>query len=269
MNLENQNNNMQELDQRVEQLLTPRFAPSAEGFKLQKPQQRPRHSWLLNAARIGGLAAVLVIGIFAMISPTSEAHAMSAEDIVYKALEEFQNLGSFRVEFKAKVVANNGKDKTEIYRFAEDGDDVAGVLMLLKADGKTSFRIEWSSGEVQLFDAFEMRYKMWKDGELVCNEPRTSINAKFTKLLTLDGVKQEFGSNSDVRMKEQENNITLSLVDNDTEEIGAIFSRDNGRLEECGARRKDSSGKWVKLLSAKIDYSTHITKAEITAVPKK
>ena len=269
MNLENQNNNMQELDQRVEQLLTPRFAPSVEGFKLELKPRKARYAWLFSAMRICGVAAALIVGLFVLISPTNEVNAMSAEDIVYKALEEFQNAESFRVEFKAKVVANNGNDKTEIYRFAEDGDDVAGVLMLLKADGKTSFRIEWSSGEVQLFDAFEMRYKMWKNGELVCNEPRTSINAKFTKLLTLDGVKQEFGSNSDVRMKEQENNITLSLVDNDTEEIGAIFSRDNGRLEECGARRKDSSGKWVKLLSAKIDYSTHITKAEITAVPKK
>jgi hypothetical protein len=75
--------------------------------------------------------------------------------------------------------------------------------------------------------------------------------------------------NYDVEIKEQGNSITLSLKDNPTEEIGAIFSRDNGRLEECGARRKDSSGKWVKLLSAKIDYLTHITKAEITAVPKK
>lgn len=269
MNLENQNNNMQELDQRVEQLLTPRFAPSAENFKLELKPRKARYAWLFSAMRIGGVAAALIVGIFVLINPTNEANAMSAEEIVYKALEEFQNVGSFRVEFKAKVVANNGNDKTEIYRFAEDGDDVAGVLMLLKADGKTSFRIEWSSGEVQLFDAFEMRYKMWKDGKLVCNEPRTSINAKFTKLLSLDGVKQEFGSNSDVRMNEQENNITLSLVDNDTEEIGAIFSRDNGRLEECGARRKEASGQWVKLLSAKIDYSTPVSKAEITSVPKK
>jgi hypothetical protein len=110
---------------------------------------------------------------------------------------------------------------------------------------------------------------MWENGVLVSDEPRTSINAKFTKLLSLDNVKQEFGSNPDIQIKEQGNSITLSLKDDPTEEIGAIFSRDNGRLEECGARRKDSSGKWVKLLSAKIDYSTHITKAEITAVPKK
>ena len=269
MNLENQNNNMQELDQRVEQLLTPRFAPSVENFKLELKPRKARYAWLFSAMRICGVAAALIVGLFVLISPTNEVNAMSAEDIVYKALEEFQNADSFRVEFKAKVVANNGNDKTEIYRFAEDGDDVAGVLMLLKADGKTSFRIEWSSGVVQLFDSFEMRYKMWENGVLVSDEPRTSINAKFTKLLSLDNVKQEFGSNPDIQIKEQGNSITLSLKDDPTEEIGAIFSRDNGRLEECGARRKDSSGKWVKLLSAKIDYSTHITKAEITAVPKK
>ena len=269
MNLENQNNNMQELDQRVEQLLTPRFVPSVEGFKLLKPQQRPRHSWLLTAAWIGVVAAVLIIGIFALISPTSEAHAKSAEEIVFEALEKLQNLDSFRAEFKAKVAASDSNDKTQIYRFAETGEDMTGVLMLLKADGKASFRIEWSSGVVQLFDSFEMRYKMWENGVLVSDEPRTSINAKFTKLLSLDNVKQEFGSNPDIQIKEQGNSITLSLKDDPTEEIGAIFSRDNGRLEECGARRKDSSGKWVKLLSAKIDYSTPVSKAEITSVPKK
>ena len=94
MNLENQKNNMQELDQRVEQLLTPRFAPSAEGFKLQKPQQRPRHSWLLNAARIGGLAAVLVIGIFALIGPNNTATAKVYEASQYAQIDKmptFQN----------------------------------------------------------------------------------------------------------------------------------------------------------------------------------
>ncbi|MBQ5786185.1 MAG: hypothetical protein IIW00_06905, partial [Alistipes sp.] len=145
MNLDNQNNNMQELDQRVEQLLTPRFAPSVEGFKLQKPQQRPRHSWLLNAARIGGLAAVLIIGIFALISPTSEAHAKSAEEIVFEALEKLQNLDSFRAEFKAKVVARESKDKTDIYDLTLNGEDVTGVFMVLKNNDKVSFRIEWSN----------------------------------------------------------------------------------------------------------------------------
>ena len=269
MNLENQNNNMQELDQRVEQLLTPRFAPSAEGFKLELKPRKARYAWLFSAMRICGVAAALIVGLFVLISPTNEVNAMSAEDIVYKALEEFQNADSFRVEFKAKVAASDSNDKTQIYRFAETGEDMTGVLMLLKADGKASFRIEWSSGVVQLFDSFEMRYKMWENGVLVSDEPRTSINAKFTKLLSLDNVKQEFGSNPDIQIKEQGNSITLSLKDDPTEEIGAIFSREDGRLHECGARRKEASGQWVKLLSAKIDYSTPVSKAEITSVPKK
>lgn len=269
MNLEKQNNNMQELDQRVEQLLTPRFAPSAEGFKLQKPQQRPHHSWLLNAARIGGLAAVLVIGIFAMISPTSEAHAKSAEEIVFEALEKLQNLDSFRAEFKAKVVARESKDKTDIYDLTLNGEDVTGVFMVLKNNDKVSFRIEWSNGVVQLFDSFEMRYKMWKNGELVCDEPRTSINAKFMQLLSLESVKQEFESDSEIQIEEHGNKITLSHKANDSEEIAGIFSPDEGKLQEAGIRIKDASGKWVKVLSVKIDYSTPISKEVITAAPMK
>jgi hypothetical protein len=269
MNLENQNNNMQELDQRVEQLLTPRFAPSAEGFKLELKPRKARYAWLFSAMRICGVAAALIVGLFALIGPTNEVNAMSAEDIVYKALEEFQNADSFRVEFKAKVVANNGNDKTEIYRFAEDGDDVAGVLMLLKADGKASFRIEWSNGVVQLFDSFEMRYKMWKNGELVCDEPRTSINAKFMQLLSLESVKQEFESDSEIQIEEQGNKITLSHKADDLVEIAGIFSPDEGKLQEAGIRIKDASGKWVKVLSVKIDYSTPISKEVITAAPMK
>ena len=269
MNLEKQNNNMQELDQRVEQLLTPRFAPSAEGFKLQKPQQRPRHSWLLNTARIGGLAAVLIIGIFALISPTSEAHAKSAEEIVFEALEKLQNLDSFRAEFKAKIVARESKDKTDIYDLSLNGEDVTGVFMVLKNNDKVSFRIEWSNGVVQLFDSFEMRYKMWKNGELVCDEPRTSINAKFMQLLSLESVRQEFESDSEIQIEEQGNKITLSHKANDSEEIAGIFSPDEGKLQEAGIRIKDASGKWVKVLSVKIDYSTPISKKMITAAPMK
>lgn len=269
MNLENQNNNMQELDQRVEQLLTPRFAPSVENFKLELKPRKARYAWLFSAMRICGVAAAMIVGLFVLISPTNEVNAMSAEDIVYKALEEFQNADSFRVEFKAKVAASDSNDKTQIYRFAETGEDMTGVLMLLKADGKASFRIEWSNGVVQLFDSFEMRYKMWKNGELVCDEPRTSINAKFMQLLSLESVRQEFESDSEIQIEEQGNKITLSHKANDSEEIAGIFSPDEGKLQEAGIRIKDASGKWVKVLSVKIDYSTPISKEVITVAPMK
>lgn len=74
METRNQNNDSQELDRRVEQLLTPRFAPSADEIRLQKPQRKTRRIWL-NAIHIGGIAAVLVIGICIFIKPNSTANA--------------------------------------------------------------------------------------------------------------------------------------------------------------------------------------------------
>jgi hypothetical protein len=75
MNLENQNNNMQELDQRVEQLLTPRFAPSVENFKLELKPRKARYAWLFSAMRISGVAAAMIVGLFALIGPNNTATA--------------------------------------------------------------------------------------------------------------------------------------------------------------------------------------------------
>ena len=75
---EQKNNNFQELDRRVEQLLTPRFAPSADDIILpdvsHSTAKKSRSLWI-NIARIGGIAAALVIGIFIIISPNNTATA--------------------------------------------------------------------------------------------------------------------------------------------------------------------------------------------------
>ena len=73
METKNQNT-QQELDSRVEQLLTPHFAPSADEIKLTKPQQPARKIWL-NALHLSGIAAALVIGLFIIISPNRIANA--------------------------------------------------------------------------------------------------------------------------------------------------------------------------------------------------
>lgn len=75
---EQKNNNFQELDSRVGQLLTPRFAPSADDIILPdvslSTAKKSRSLWI-NIARIGGIAAALVIGIFIIISPNNTATA--------------------------------------------------------------------------------------------------------------------------------------------------------------------------------------------------
>ena len=64
----------QNLDHRVEQLLTPRFAPSAEEVKLSKPKRPARRIWL-NVLRFGAVAAAIVVGIFILVDPNNTATA--------------------------------------------------------------------------------------------------------------------------------------------------------------------------------------------------
>ena len=84
MKTNNQNTAFEELNHRVEQLLTPRFAPSAEEIRLPKTQHKSRTIWL-NTLRIGGVAAALAIGIFFIVGPYNTVTAngsIKVEEIV-------------------------------------------------------------------------------------------------------------------------------------------------------------------------------------------
>lgn len=84
MKTNNQNNTFEQQNHRVEQLLTPRFTPSAEEISLPKTHHKNRTIWL-NALRIGGIAAVLAIGIFFIVGPYNTATAngsIKVEDVI-------------------------------------------------------------------------------------------------------------------------------------------------------------------------------------------
>ena len=68
------NINNQITDKQIEQLLTPRFAPSAEEVKLSKPKRPARRIWL-NVLRFGAVAAAIVVGIFILVDPNNTATA--------------------------------------------------------------------------------------------------------------------------------------------------------------------------------------------------
>ena len=128
MKTEEQNNNFQDLDRRVEQLLTPRFAPSVEEIKLSKPK-RPAHRIWLNALRFGAVAAVIVVGLFLMLEPTNEATARTSE-VIAEALDALQNADAFSVDFRMKATINNNGDETEYYKCDPNGEDIDGTLTL-------------------------------------------------------------------------------------------------------------------------------------------
>lgn len=262
--------NNQNLDHRVEQLLTPRFAPSAEEIKLPNSKRPTRRLWL-SALRIGSIAAALIAGLFIMFEPTNEAVAKTNEEVIADALATLRNSDAFSVDFRMKATINNNGDETEYYKCDPNGKDIEGTLTLLKSSGKGYMRIEWSSGIVQLFDEENMRYKMWQNGELKCDMERSSFNFKLLKLASLSTAKAIIKT-ADVSMNIEESgdNILVKVVNEDSSvELGGVFSRKNGELYECGARTRIGNGEWVKVLSAKIKYNQPITVEQITDTPSK
>ena len=269
MRIEQQNNNFQELDQCVEQLLTPRFAPSAEEVKLSKPKPSTRRIWL-NALRIGSVAAVVVVGLFLMFKPTNEATAKTSE-VIAEALDALQNSDAISVDFRMKATPNDNGDETEYYKCDPNGKDINGTLTLLKSGDNEYMRIDWSSGVVQLFDEENMRYKMWHNGDLKCDMERSSFVFKLLKLASLGGAKAIIET-ADVSMNIEESgdNIRAKAVNEDgSVELAGVFSRTNGELLECSARMRPAGGDWVKVLSAKIEYNRPISVEDITAAPTK
>lgn len=103
MKTNNQNNTFEQQNHRIEQLLTPRFAPSAEEISLPKTTHRNRTIWL-NTLRIGGIAAVLAIGIFFIVGPYNTATAngsIKVEEIVQE-IEAPDNTSSAQPDTEPK-----------------------------------------------------------------------------------------------------------------------------------------------------------------------
>ena len=260
--------NNQDLDHRVEQLLSPRFTPSAEEVKLAKPKHSTRRIWL-NALRIGSVAAV-VVGLFLMFKPTNEATAKTSE-VIAEALDALQNSDAISVDFRMKATPNDNGDDTEYYKCDPNGEDIKGTLTLLKSGDNEYMRIDWSSGVVQLFDEENMRYKMWHNGELKCDMERSSFVFKLLKLASLGGAKAIIQT-ADVSMNIEESgdNILVKVVNEDSSvELGGVFSRKNEELFECGVKTHLGNGEWVKVLSAKIEYNYPVTVEQICSAPNK
>ena len=269
MKTEEQNNNFQELDRRVEQLLTPRFAPSAEELKLPTPRPRKSPIWL-NMLRIGGVAAAIIVGLFIVMEPANEATAKTSE-VIADALDALQNADAFSVDFRMKATINNNGDETEYYKCDPNGEDIEGTLTLLKSGDREYMRIEWSSGIVQLFDEENMRYKMWQNGELKYDMERSTFVFKLLKLASLGGAKAIMKM-ADVSMNIEESgdNILVKVVNEDSSvELGGVFSRKNEELFECGVKTRLGNGEWVKVLSAKIEYNYPVTVEQICSAPNK
>lgn len=261
-------NNSEELNRRVEQILTPRFAPSTKEIKLRKPQ---RSIWL-NAIRISGVAAAIIVGIF-LIVPTNRIEAKTPEDIVFAAIEELQNSNSFRVTFSAKVKPAP-EDDNDYYRIVPDGEEIKGRLTILNTDSDHGFgimRIEWESGVTQLYDG--TFYHEWegttKTGRIQC---RIIIN-KFLSLLDLEQIKsakdKEYIKIYDVQNSD---NILITAQNPDFAinhvRLEGTFSKRNGKLTE-GKWFELKDNEWVETVTLhNIEYGFPITLEEVCSAPR-
>ena len=192
----------QELDRHVEQLLTPRFAPSATDIKLEAHTHSSSRTLWLNVLQFGSVAAALVIGMFILIGPTNKVVAKTPEDVIAEALTSLQTADTYRVDFQMNAKENS--DIMQPYEIDPNGERISGTLTILKSEGKEYMRIEWGNNIVQLFDGGQMCYKMWRNGELVCDMERSTINLKLLKLASLDDVKSQFGNDEDMHMQIEE-----------------------------------------------------------------
>lgn len=86
--MKTENTHNQLTDWQVEQLLKPCFAPSADEIRLPKvPAHRNTRRLWINIARIGGVAAALIVGLFIVFTPNNTVTAK-----VYDATTQFAQL---------------------------------------------------------------------------------------------------------------------------------------------------------------------------------
>lgn len=271
MKTENKDN-FQELDRRVEQLLTPRFAPSAEEIKLSNPKRLTHHIWL-NTLRISSIAAALIAGLFIIVGPTNKVEAKEPMELICEALQEFHEADSYRITFNAKV-KSAPKDDNDYYRVASDGEEIKGQLILLKTDSNNGgiMRIEWASGVTQLYDG--KRYYEW-EGTTQTDDKHCSFQTlKLFKLADLESVIESFRKDG-LKINDERNGDKLQVIKDSPdyalvgERLVGIFSKKSGKLVGGGYYEKKGN-EWIPLIKLnKVEYGFPLTLEEITARPKK
>ena len=273
MKTENNETRMDEINQKVELLLTPRFAPSAEGFQLQTKPRKLKRTLLINLARIGGVAAALIVGIFALVGPTNKVEAKEPMEVISEALKEFNKADSYRVTFTAKVKQAR-KNANDYYRIASDGKEIKGVLTILKTNSQNGgiMRIEWESGVTQLYDG--ERYYEW-EGTTPTKDMQCHFQTlKVLHLADLEFVISEFRKDGLKINKENDGDKIQVIKDSPDyamvgERMEGIFSQKSGKLIGGGYYEKKDN-EWIPIIKLhNIEYGFPYTIEQITASPKR
>ena len=239
------NNNLDNSsDIRVENLLTPRFAPTTSlSFKVPAPRRRP----IWQAVRIGAVVAMTAVVI---VIGTKSVQTSTAREVVERAMTQLLESDNCLVQFTANVTEN--KNSRELYDLDFDGTPTKGSLEIRKEESKVKMAIKWQdkARTMELYDGES--YQRYQNGQLVLERPDRGID--LTQFATIDKLK-EYAVLSGILLKFREEGDTF-LVSTRGDKVGIVarFSKSEGRLlsAECSGLY---NGQQVMVLSVdQIDF---------------
>ena len=222
----NANNNLDNSsDIRVVNLLTPRFAPTTS-LEFKVPASRHRTLW--QVARIGAVAAMVVVAVVIGISGVQTS---TAREVVERAMAQLLESDNYLIRFTANVTNNNSS--RELYDVDFDGTPMQGTVEIRKEDSKIKIAIKWQdkASSMELYDGES--YQRYQNGQLVLKRPHGGID--LTPFFTIHKLK-EYALLTGILLKfREEGDMILVNTRGDKVGIVARFSKSEGRLlgAEC------------------------------------
>ena len=245
------NNNLDNFsDNRVVNLLTPRFAPTTSlEFKAPTPRRRP----LWQAVRIGAVAAVVAVAVVIGISGVQTS---TARDVVERAMTQLLESDNYLVQFTANVTANKSSQK-ELYDIDFDGTPMQGIVEIRKEESNVIMAIKWQD-EARTMELYNGEsYQRYQNGQLVLERPHGGID--LSPLASLEKLKPYAAAMGWLLKFREEGDMVLVSTRGDKVEIVARFSKSEGRLlgVECSG---PYNGQQVTVLTVnQIDFDVPLT----------
>ena len=246
------NNNLDNFsDTRVENLLTPRFAPTTS-LEFKAPAPRRRSIW--QAIRISAVAAMVAVAIVIGISSVQTS---TAREVVERAMAQLLESDNCLIQFTANV-AKSKRTQDELYNLDFEGTPTQGTVEIRKEGSKVKMAIKWQdkARSMELYDGES--YRCFQNGQLVLERPDGGID--LTPLATIDKLK-DYALLTGILLKfREEGDMILVSTSGDKVGIVARFSKSEGRLlgAECSGLY---NGQQVTVLSVdQIDFDVPPTK---------
>ena len=221
------NNNLDNFsDNRVVNLLTPRFAPTTSlSFKAPAPRRRT----LWQAVRIGAVAAMVAV---AVVIGINSVQTSTAREVVERAMTQLLESDNCLVQFTANV-AESKHTLDELYNIDFEGTPMQGTVEIRKEDSKVKMAIKWQdkARSMELYDG--KSYRRYQNGQLVLERPDGGID--LTEFATIDKLK-DYALLTGILLKFREEGDIIS-VSTRGDKVGLVarFSKSEGRLlgAEC------------------------------------